>query len=217
MLRAEPNLDAAVVGSVSTGARCLRNLGCRGGLSSHEFSTLSNCDQHDSLAVNPRWCRVEYQGRIGGLEGAVVAESASATACDPAAGPSSGHRVERVQMSPVAAPTTITCSLTGRECVDYRVHAGAGPILAVSMTASTGQSHFNIHPPGTDDSMHAGRLAGRQVRWILAADGEYTIRVYLMRAAERFEIADALIHGSRADGCSPCGLCARDSGVRLDT
>ena len=183
VLRAEPSPDADVVGGVSTGARCLRNLGCRGGLSMYEFSTLSTRDQHDRLALNPRWCRVEYQGRIGWLEGGVLAESA--TACDPAVGPSAGHRVERVSMSPVAGPTTITGSLKGREYVDYRVYAGAGQILTVSMTASNGQNHFNIHPPGTDVSMHTGSLAGRYARRILAADGEYTIRVYLMRAAER--------------------------------
>ena len=77
-IRAEPNAHAAVVGRIPANADCVRNLGCRGGLTFTEFSTLSKAEQAERLRENPRWCRVEYQGVTGWVAGRYVAEGSCA-------------------------------------------------------------------------------------------------------------------------------------------
>jgi hypothetical protein len=73
-LRAAPKADAAKLGTIPPGGTCLRNLGCQGGLSFQEFSTLSKTAQARRLKQNPRWCRVEYQGITGWVAGRYLAE-----------------------------------------------------------------------------------------------------------------------------------------------
>lgn len=73
-IRAAPKPDAAKLGTIPPGGTCIRNLGCQGGLSFQEFSTLSKAEQAKRLKQNPRWCRVEYQGIIGWVAGRYLAE-----------------------------------------------------------------------------------------------------------------------------------------------
>ena len=51
-----------------------RNLGCRGGLTYEEFTTLSPKEKAQRSRENPRWCRVEYQGITGWVAGRYLAE-----------------------------------------------------------------------------------------------------------------------------------------------
>jgi hypothetical protein len=64
-LRAEPDAKARKLGEIPPGARCLRNLGCQGGLSYQEFSTLTAERRKQRERENPRWCRVEFRGLSG--------------------------------------------------------------------------------------------------------------------------------------------------------
>jgi len=73
-IRAAPKADAAKLGTIPPGGTCLRNLGCQGGLSFQEFSTLSKVEQAKRLKQHPRWCRVEYQGVTGWVAGRYLAE-----------------------------------------------------------------------------------------------------------------------------------------------
>ena len=73
-LRAAPNPKAAKVGVIPPGANCVRNLGCQGGLSFQEYSTLSPAQQKARLRQHPRWCRVEYRGVSGWAAGRFLAE-----------------------------------------------------------------------------------------------------------------------------------------------
>ena len=73
-LRAAPNSKAAQVGGIPPGANCVRNLGCRGGLSFRETTTLSPVQQRERLRQHPRWCRVEYRGVTGWAAGRYLAE-----------------------------------------------------------------------------------------------------------------------------------------------
>lgn len=82
-LRAEPSTAAPRIGRIPSDARCLRNLGCQGGLTLEEFTTLSAAAQKLRSLENPRWCKVEYRNAVGWVAGRYLAEGA----CDVPAGP----------------------------------------------------------------------------------------------------------------------------------
>lgn len=74
-LRAEPSLQAPRIGRIAPDATCLRNLGCQGGLTFEEFTTLSEAHRKRRAEENPRWCKVEYQGTVGWVAGRYLAEA----------------------------------------------------------------------------------------------------------------------------------------------
>ncbi len=73
-IRAEPNAKARKVGTIPADGACLRNLGCRGGLTLQEFTTLTPEQQAKRQRENPRWCRIEYQGVTGWVAGRYLRE-----------------------------------------------------------------------------------------------------------------------------------------------
>lgn len=73
-IRAEPTPQAPKVGAIPPHGTCIRNLGCRGGLSFQEFTALSPAQQQRRQRENPRWCKVEYQGMTGWVAGRYLAE-----------------------------------------------------------------------------------------------------------------------------------------------
>lgn len=77
-MRAEPSVRAPAVGAIAPGATCVRNLGCRGGLSYQEFTALSPAQRQQRLRENPRWCRVEYRGVKGWVAGSYLVEGSCA-------------------------------------------------------------------------------------------------------------------------------------------
>jgi hypothetical protein len=82
-LRAEPSTASAPLARIPLNATCLRSLGCQGGLTFEEFTTLGVEVQRRRAAENPRWCRVDYRGTVGWVAGAYLAEDA----CSPSATP----------------------------------------------------------------------------------------------------------------------------------
>jgi hypothetical protein len=157
-LRAEPRGDAAALARIPADAGCLRNQGCQGGLSFEEFSTLSATEREQRLRANPRWCKVEYRGRSGWVAGKHLAEAA-------------------------CGETTVKGQLKGREGYDHVVHGRAGQTLTLRLSARHPQAAFNLLPPRSELAMRAGESARYQT--ILPADGDYVVRIYLMRAAAR--------------------------------
>jgi hypothetical protein len=96
-------------------------------------------------------------------------------------------RKERVTFAKGASSATIKGTLKGGADVDYLVHAAAGQTLEVKLQASNGQNYFNVLPPGSANvAMYAGNMSDKP-SWsgVLPADGDYAIRVYLMRPAGR--------------------------------
>jgi len=75
-IRAEPQSHSAKVGEIPPDGNCLRNLGCKGGLSFKEFSELSPSQQAKRLKEKPRWCKVEYQSVTGWVAGRYLREGA---------------------------------------------------------------------------------------------------------------------------------------------
>ena len=84
ILRAEPSTASAPLARIPSDATCLRSLGCQGGLSFEEFTTLSEEDQRRRAAENPRWCKVDYRGTVGWVAGAYLAEDGCSPATTPA-------------------------------------------------------------------------------------------------------------------------------------
>jgi len=112
----------------------------------------------------------------------------TAIASYAAAGP--GIRQERVQFAKGASSAVIAGTIEGDADVDYMVRARAGQTLSVTLEESNPQNYFNVLPPDTEVAMFVGS-DGADFTRVLPADGDYTIRVYLMRpAARRNESSD---------------------------
>jgi len=109
----------------------------------------------------------------------------AATAAFATAQAAEAIRKEDVRLVKGAAAATIKGRLQGGQIVDYRVRAAAGQALVVTLRKSNPQNYFNVLPPGSSDvAMFVGQ-DGRDYKGVLPADGDYTVRVYLMRPAAR--------------------------------
>jgi len=86
-LRAQPLASSAQIGRIPADAHCLRSLGCEGGLTFQEFTSLSDKERRRRAAEHPRWCKVEYQGNVGWVAGSYLAEDA----CPPSPMPGSSR------------------------------------------------------------------------------------------------------------------------------
>lgn len=178
-LRAEPGTQAAVIGWIPAGMTCLRNLGCQGGLSFEEFTTLSDQEKQRRLRTNPRWCKVDYRGVVGWVKGSFLAEAACHTT-------SADQRVIIVDFPRDKDAVTLEGRVRGREFIDYRFRAAAGRTLTAKLKTSHSVNYFNILPPGSSDvALYRGHTSGDHFEGIMPTDGEYTVRVYLMRSAAR--------------------------------
>lgn len=76
VIRSAANPRATKLGNIPPDGACIRNLGCKGGLSLQEFTSLSPAEQKRRLKRNPRWCKVEYQGVTGWVAGRYLTEGA---------------------------------------------------------------------------------------------------------------------------------------------
>jgi hypothetical protein len=96
------------------------------------------------------------------------------------------RRSERVSFAKGATSTVIKGQVKGYHYVDYQLRAGAGQTLSVEMKTGNGANYFNILPPGSGDvAMFVGSMSGNRFSGVLPTDGDYAIRVYLMRSAAR--------------------------------
>jgi hypothetical protein len=76
--------------------------------------------------------------------------------------------------------------LQGDRIIDYKLGARAGQTMSVTLETSNGANYFNVLPPGsTDVAIFIGSTSGNEWTGLLPENGEYTIRVYLMRSAAR--------------------------------
>ena len=112
-----------------------------------------------------------------------VAASANATAPEV--------RIERVDFASGATSRVIKGQVKGDHYVDYPLRGGAGQTLSVEMKSSNAANYFNINPPGSEMSLFIGSTSGSRFSGVLPVEGDYTVRVYLMRnAARRNELAN---------------------------
>jgi len=94
-------------------------------------------------------------------------------------------REERVTFAKGASVATISGQLKGDADVDYLVRAAAGQTLSVELKVTNRQNYFNVLPPGSDGVAMYAAQTGEPYTGILPADGDYKVRVYLMRSAAR--------------------------------
>ena len=108
-----------------------------------------------------------------------------------AAAADSGPRQEKVQFAQGASSVVIRDQLTGDADVDYVVRAAAGQTLGVKLQETNPQHYFNVLPPGSRSSAMFVGDTGEDYSGMLPTDGDYVVRVYLMRpAARRGESSD---------------------------
>ena len=94
-------------------------------------------------------------------------------------------RKERVLFKEGAVTAVIKGRVKGYETVDYLLGASAGQTMQVALQTSNGANYFNVLAPGSDAAIAIGSNLGNQWTGTLPADGDYTVRVYLMRSAAR--------------------------------
>lgn len=167
---------AAFVGALPADATCVRNLGCQGGLTLQEFTSLSESERAERLIVNPRWCKVAYQGLTGWVEAHLLTEA-------PCANPGGSGK----KLAIGAKPVTVMGTIKGDGSADFRIEALAGQTLTVLLNAKHPQTYFNLIPSGSQEAMFIGSSAGNRAEVVIPTDGEYTLQVHLMRAAARRE------------------------------
>ena len=197
-IHSEAGRQSLVLGKIPGGSTCVRNLGCQGGLSFEEFGTLSKEDQLLKTAANPRWCKVEFQGTTGWVEGRFLSESA----CPSQPRDSNQKLVEVPRGKRV---TTLKGRIRGNEYVDYRFHAEAGQTLSVKLAGSHPQNYINVLPDSSESAMFIGSSAGNRFVRVAPMDGNYVVRVYLMRAAARRNASSnySLQIGVKGDALKP--------------
>jgi hypothetical protein len=96
-----------------------------------------------------------------------------------------GIREQQVQFKKGESGATIKGSIKGDQNVDYKLRANAGQTMVVKFKPSNASAYFNVLPPGSEEAIFIGSTSGNDFSGQLAASGEYTIRVYLMRNAAR--------------------------------
>ncbi len=73
-MRSKANPASKKVGEIPPEADCVKNLGCKGGLTMSEFTDLSKEEKASILRKRPRWCHVEYDGIKGWVSALYLAE-----------------------------------------------------------------------------------------------------------------------------------------------
>lgn len=120
-----------------------------------------------------------------------------------------------LQFAKGASSATVKGSLKGDKTIDYKVRAKAGQTMSVTLKTSNAANYFNVLPPGSKDvAIFVGSTEGNEWRGALPSDGEYTVRVYLMRsAARRNEAANyTLMVGITGSAAAAVGLGAAPAG-----
>jgi len=103
-----------------------------------------------------------------------------------------GIKTQPVQFAKGKSSAAIKGSIKGDQTIDYSLRAKAGQTMSVKLATKHGANYFNVLPPGSmDEAIFVGSSGGNEWTGALAADGEYKLRVYLMRsAARRNEVAN---------------------------
>jgi len=126
-------------------------------------------------------------------------------------------RTERVQFAKGATSKTLKGSLKGDASVDYVVGARAGQTMSVTLKPGNPSTYFNVLPPSSETALFVGSSSGNTYTGRLPVDGDYRIRVYLMRnAARRNEGADYTLAVGVANASVPATPAAK-SGAAVVT
>jgi hypothetical protein len=108
---------------------------------------------------------------------ALLAANPSASAADV--------KSQAVQFVKGSSLATLKGRITGNQAIDYTLRARAGQSMSVKLAAQHSATYFNVLPPGSETALFIGSTDGNAWNGTLPSDGEYRVRVYLMRSAAR--------------------------------
>lgn len=115
-----------------------------------------------------------------------------------------------IQFAKGASSATVKGQLKGDQTVDYKLRAKAGQTMQVKLKTSNASAYFNVMPAGSQgEAIFVGSTSGNEWTGVLPKDGEYAVRVYLMRNAARgnevarYTLSVGIAAGSVAAGSSP--------------
>ncbi|BCS33640.1 hypothetical protein TBR22_A28670 [Luteitalea sp. TBR-22] len=94
-------------------------------------------------------------------------------------------KAERVAFAAGASSAAIKGQLKGDETIDYVVKAAAGQTITVTLAPTNKSTSFNVLPPGSADAAMYVSDGAASYKGRLPADGDYKVRVYLIRAIAR--------------------------------
>lgn len=97
-----------------------------------------------------------------------------------------GIQAKPVQFAKGHSSVSVKGAIKGNQTIDYILSAKSGQAMKVSLKTDNGANYFNVLPPGSnDEAIFVGSTDGNEWKGTLQADGEYKVRVYLMRSAAR--------------------------------
>lgn len=100
------------------------------------------------------------------------------------AAPAVAQTVSQIVFAKGNDNASVKGTIKGKAYRDYKLRVGNGQNLGVSLTGSS-SVNFNILPPGsTGEAVYNSSVEGNDATGIRTVAGDYTIRVYLMGAAE---------------------------------
>ena len=95
-----------------------------------------------------------------------------------------GGKQEQVMFAAGKSAKTVKGSVQGKAYIDYLVTAKAGQSLSVALKPTKTTAYFNVNVPGSSLALYNGSSSGGTLKnRLLANDGTYPIRVYLMGGA----------------------------------
>ncbi len=74
-IHTQPHVKSRIVGEIARETDNIKNLGCKGGLSFNEYSTLSKAEREKIKKERPRWCKIAFDGVEGWVYGRYLTES----------------------------------------------------------------------------------------------------------------------------------------------
>lgn len=107
-------------------------------------------------------------------------------ACGIHALDASAIEVKPIRFAKGESMATVKGVLAGDQIIDYTLRTSAGQTMSVKLETDNASNYFNVLPPGSKDAaIFIGSTSGTEWTGALPVNGEYTIRLYLMRSAAR--------------------------------
>ncbi len=173
-LRAGANAKAEMIIEIPPDSNCILNLGCHGGLTMDEFTTLSKEEQQKRQKKNPRWCKVEFNAIVGWVAGRFLAEGDCNAAADKESKTGKGPSFDCAKGTGEAEQ--LVCGNEQLSALDRelaRVYK-----LAVSDQSLTAQEKNSLK------ASQRGWIKGRDETWKVEAKNNYVTELYVGRIAE---------------------------------
>jgi len=92
---------------------------------------------------------------------------------------------QRVRFPRGTMGTILRGRVRGYDTADYLVGARAGQQMTVSLRSDNDSNYFNVTAPGAREALFQGAMEGGDAQFTTPRNGDYIVRVYLMRNAAR--------------------------------